>query len=353
MNKINILKKINDRIANKNLIANDGCFTEEQLKEQRIDLLRSNVPFIAIISVVLLFTLVSGTRFFSSRNFSFIIQQTSILLLLSFAQLVVVTSGSIDISVGSNIGLSAFFGALGMMYFGPIGIVLAIIVATFVGFINGVIFSVLKIPSFVTTLATQIILRAILIIISGGSSIYLSDKALSSGMNVSSVEAKWLLELGTYPYIFFFVSIFTVVMVIFYDKTIFGAELKAIGGKEKVLNLAGISVTWAKIKVFTIAGLIVGFASILNLARAGAATPQAGNMLELDTVAAVALGGTPLTGGYGSVMKTVVGALILTIVANGLTIAGVSPSWNRIARGMLLIVAIAISLNRKKIDVVK
>ena len=98
---------------------------------------------------------------------------------------------------------------------------------------------------------------------------------------------------------------------------------------------------------------MVGLASFINLARSGAATVQAGQMQELDSIAAVALGGTVLTGGYGSVVKTVVGALTLTIVANGLTIAGVTPSWSRIARGLLLIAAIAITLNRKQIDVVK
>jgi len=138
-----------------------------------------------------------------------------------------------------------------------------------------------------------------------------------------------------------------------YEKTVFGQQLKALGGNEKVLRLTGISVNWFKIQVFAAAGFMVGLASFINLARSGAATVQAGEMLELDAIAAVALGGTVLTGGYGSVLKTVVGALTLTIVANGLTIAGVPPSWSRIARGILLITAIAISLNRKQIDVVK
>ena len=98
---------------------------------------------------------------------------------------------------------------------------------------------------------------------------------------------------------------------------------------------------------------MVGLASCVNLARAGAATPQAGLMIELDAIAAVALGGTPLTGGYGSVTRTIIGALTLAIVRNGLTIAGVPPSWSQVALGVLLITAISISLNRSKVDVVK
>lgn len=120
-----------------------------------------------------------------------------------------------------------------------------------------------------------------------------------------------------------------------------------------MLSLAGVSVNVVKVKVFAAAGFMVGLAAVINLARSGAATPQAGMMMELDAIAAVALGGTLLTGGHGSVVKTIIGALILTVVSNGLTIAGVPPSWSEVARGALLIVAIAISLDRKKIGIVK
>lgn len=142
-------------------------------------------------------------------------------------------------------------------------------------------------------------------------------------------------------------------MWMFYQKTVFGQQLRALGGNEKVLRLVGVNVTWFNVKVFAATGLMVGLAACLNLARAGAATPQAGMMMELDAIAAVALGGAPLTGGYGSVVKTIIGSQTLTIVRNGLTIAGVPPSWSQVALGVLLIVAIAISLNRGKVDVVK
>ena len=197
-----------------------------------------------------------------------------------------------------------------------------------------------------------IIVRAVLVIVSDGRSIYVTDQPMASS-NITSIEAKWLLDLGQFPHILYFCIAVTILLWIVYEKTVFGKQLKALGGNEKVLHLAGISVNWFKIQVFAAAGFMVGLASFINLARSGAATVQAGQMQELDSIAAVALGGTVLTGGYGSVVKTVVGALTLTIVANGLTIAGVTPSWSRIARGLLLIAAIAITLNRKQIDVVK
>lgn len=330
--------------------ARTGLF---QNREVLIGFLRNNVPFIAIALVVLLFWAISGDRFMFARNWTFIVQQTPVLMFLAFAQLIVVTTGSIDISVGSSLGLSAYMAALGMLWFGPAGLVLGIIAGTFIGIINGLIFSGLKIPSFVTTLAMLIIARAVLIIVSDGSAIYVTDEAVSGGTNIASVLAPWLLSLGKFPNILIVAIIVTALMWVFYEKSAFGLQLKALGGNEKVLTLAGISVTWVKVQVFAVAGFMVGLAACLNLARAGAATPQAGLMIELDAIAALALGGTPLTGGYGSVLKTVIGALTLTVVANGLTIAGVPPSWSNVARGVLLIIAIAISLNREKIDVVK
>ncbi len=323
------------------------------LTPKRVEMLREYVPFIAIALVILMFWAISGDRFMSMRNWTFIAQQTPVLMLLAFAQLMVVTTGSIDISIGSSLAFSAFLGALGMLWFGDAGLILGVFAGGLVGMVNGLIISLLKIPSFVTTLAMLIIVRAVVIIVSDGTAIYITDGSVSGGTNISSVTAPWLLSMGKFPAIFIIAAIVALLTWIFYEKTVFGQQLRAVGGNEKVLRLVGINVTTFKIKVFAAAGLMVGLAACVNLARAGAATPQAGLMIELDAIAAVALGGTPLTGGYGSVVKTIIGAFTLTIVRNGLTIAGVPPSWSQVALGVLLIAAIAISLNRSKVDVVK
>ena len=326
-----------------------GRLGDEQSRER----FREYVPFVAIALVIILFWAISGDRFMSVRNWTFIIQQTPVLMILAFAMLIIITTGSIDISVGSSLAFSAYMAALGMTLFGAPGLVLGIVAGALVGLANGLVISLLKIPSFVTTLAMLIIVRAIVIIVSDGTSIYVTDESVSGGTNITSVSAPWLLELGKFPAIFFVAALVAIVMWVFYEKTDFGQQLKAVGGNERVLRLVGINVAVFKIKLFTVAGAVVGVAACVNLARAGAATPQAGLMIELDAIAAVALGGTPLTGGYGSVVKTIIGALTLTIVRNGLTIAGVPPSWSQVALGVLLILAIAISLNRRKIEVVK
>ena len=167
----------------------------------------------------------------SSRNWTFIAQQTPVLLLLAFAQLLVVTTGSIDISVGSNLGFSAYMSALGMIWFGDIGFIVGIFAAVLVGVVNGAIFSFLKISSFVTTLAMLIIVRAVLVIVSDGRSIYVSDQPVSNA-NITTIEAKWLMDLGQFPQILYFSIVVTILLWVVM-KTVFGQQLKALGGNER------------------------------------------------------------------------------------------------------------------------
>jgi ribose transport system permease protein len=158
------------------------------------DKLRDYVPFIAITLVILLFWGISGERFMSVRNWTFIAQQTPVVMLLAFAQLMIITTGSIDISVGSSLALSAFCGALGMIWLGDAGLILGIFTGGLIGLSNGLIISLLKIPSFVTTLAMLIIVRATVIIVSSGAAIYITKGNISgSGSNITSVTAPWLL----------------------------------------------------------------------------------------------------------------------------------------------------------------
>ena len=187
--------------------------------------LRDNVPFIAITLIILMFWIISGERFMSFRNWTFIAQQTPVLLLLAFAQLLVVTTGSIDISVGSNLGFSAYMSALGMIWFGTMGFMVGIVAAILVGVFNGIIFSFFKISSFVTTLAMLIIVRAVLVIVSDGRSIYVTDQPMSNS-NITSIEAEWLLELGQFPHILYFCIVVTIVLWVVYEKNVFVKPVK-------------------------------------------------------------------------------------------------------------------------------
>ena len=202
----NSLNQTNSKTeSDKKTLLNRLGFQALESSEGRIwtSRIRDNVPFIAITLVIIMFWIISGERFMSYRNWTFIAQQTPVLLLLAYAQLLIVTTGSIDISVGSNLGFSAYMSALGMIWFGTMGFMVGIFAAIIVGVFNGIIFSFFKISSFVTTLAMLIIVRAVLVIVSDGRSIYVTDQPMASS-NITSIEAKWLLDLGQFPHILYF-----------------------------------------------------------------------------------------------------------------------------------------------------
>lgn len=311
-------------------------------------LIRNNISYLSLIILIIIFRIWAGPNFLSLKNWSYIAQQVPVLAVLSMAETFAITGGFIDLSVGSVLGMVAYVAAFSIQKFGPIGLISGLLVGTLIGLLNGAIFSYLRIPSFITTLATQVILRASLYLISGGSAVYIAEGLVTKGFS-----AEWLTNMGRFPYVFIIAFVVAIICYVIYNHSVFGWNLKAIGGNETVVKLFGVNLSLFKLRTFGIVGFFVGIAGLLNLARVGAATPVSGQGMELDAISAVVLGGIPLTGGYGSIVKTFIGSVSLVVLANGLTLAGVPPSWNNVARGLLLIVAVAIALDRKKIGVVK
>lgn len=312
------------------------------------DWLRPNVAYIALVLLVVVFWAQAGGRFMSVNNWELMLQQTPVLALLAVAETFVIIAGYIDLSVGAVLGLSAFVGADLAQSLGVLGLIIGILLGVGLGAVNGSIFALLRIPSFVTTLATMVILTAALAIVSNGSAVYIANPTTGGAGKLA-----WLSTLGTFPWIVIAFLIAFIPLWVIFNLTPFGQYMKAVGGDERVAALFGVPLRRYKVLAFSVVGLITGLAAIATLAQNGAATPLTGSNDELNAIAAVVLGGTPLTGGYGSVTKTVAGALALTVVADGLTIAGVPPSWNDIVYGCLLIVAIAVALDRRKIGIVK
>jgi ribose transport system permease protein len=143
------------------------------------------------------------------------------------------------------------------------------------------------------------------------------------------------------------------VTAIVLNLTVFGREVRAIGGGERIAFLTGINVQRVKIAVFGLVGLLCGMAGLLQAARAMAATAQLGEGLELDAIAAVVVGGTPLTGGVGSIQGTILGTLIITILSNGMNISGLDPYFQNIVKGLVLILSVFVTIDRKKIGIIK
>jgi ribose/xylose/arabinose/galactoside ABC-type transport system permease subunit len=304
-----------------------------------------NVAYIAFALLVVVFWVLGGNRFMSTTNWQLILEQVPILGILAIGMTFVITGGFIDLSVGSVLGLAALCGAKGAERFGAPGLLFGVLVGVGVGTVSGLLFARLRIPSFVVTLAGLTVVRAVVAIASGGFAVYLDQTGGS--------RLAFLTHLGQFPWVVLVLIVIAVAATLVYNYGVFGRNLKAIGGDERIVARSGVNVARYKVAVFALSGFLAGLASIISLAQFGAAGPQTGTGLELDAISAVVLGGTPLSGGHGSIPKTLVGALALITLADGLIIAGVPPSWNNVVRGGLLIVAIAIALDRRKIGVVK
>jgi ribose transport system permease protein len=138
-----------------------------------------------------------------------------------------------------------------------------------------------------------------------------------------------------------------------FNNTVFGREVRAVGGGERVAKLTGIKVDRVKLTMYTILGLMCGLAGLLQGARVMAATAQLGIGLELDTIAAVVVGGTPLSGGIGSIQGTILGTLIITILSNGMNMLSVDPYLQSIIKGIVLIAAVFTTIDRSKIGIIK
>lgn len=307
--------------------------------EKRTSLRSRLLPLAGLACLVGFYTVVAGTRFMTVNNWLNLIQQASVVSIVGFGLTFVVLAGSIDLSVGSVVALAGMVGAMIAGPYGDIpGILAGVAVGGACGLANGVVCSILKVPSFIVTLGMLSIARGLTIVVSE-----------SDARSVHGV----LTWMGTSPGIYVMLIgslLFTYGLL---NGTTFGRYARAIGGEERVSGLSGVPVNPVKIGVFVVSGLFAGLGGIVLSGQLGFATPQAATGFELSAIAAVVLGGTPLTGGVGNVWNTAIGALIIVVLNNGLVILGVPSEIQQIVQGVILVVAVLVALDRSKIGVIK
>jgi ribose/xylose/arabinose/galactoside ABC-type transport system permease subunit len=197
---------------------------------------------------------------------------------------------------------------------------------------------VFRVPSFIVTLGMLSVARGLTIVVSGSQSVSVTDA---------------LYWMGTAPGIYVVLVLTFVVAFGVLNGTTFGRYVRSIGGEERVSALSGVPVTRVKVAAFVVSGLLAGLGGVVLAGQLGVATAQAAIGFELMTIAAVVLGGTPLTGGVGNIWNTAVGAFIIVVLNNGLVILGVPPEIQQIVQGAILVIAVFVALDRSKIGVIK
>lgn len=296
-----------------------------------------------ILAIILIIASVIAPSFLSFNNITNVIRQISISATLACGMTFVILTGGIDLSVGGILGLSGALSASVLIKTNSV--TLAVLVGLgfglFCGIVNGLFISYGDLPPFIVTLATMSLFMGCLLLFTSGAPITIGNDAfkfIGKG-EIFGIGVPIIILIVVYLIAFFILS-----------NTPFGRSVYSIGGNEEATRLSGINVKINKVYVFAISGLLAGLGGVILTARLGSAQPTAGQGYELDAIAAVILGGTSLSGGQGFVLPTVVGALILGILTNVLTLLNVNPYVSNILKGAVILLAVIIDRRFKTIS---
>ncbi|WP_420812288.1 ABC transporter permease subunit [Planococcus maitriensis] len=310
------------------------------MKNANTNLFQKIAPFIGLILIIIIITAINPS-FLSMSNILNVLRQVSINALIAFGMTFVILTGGIDLSVGSILALTGAVTA-GMMASGidPIlAMLLGLFLGAVLGAINGVIIAKGKVAPFIATLATMTIYRGLTLVYTEGRPV----SGLGDSMAFQMLGKGYFLGIPV-PVVTMIVSFGILYFIL--KKTTFGRRVYAVGGNEEASVLSGINADRIKIYVYSLVGALAALASLILTSRLNSAQPTAGNMFELDAIAAVVLGGTSLTGGRGWIVGTLIGALIIGVLNNGLNLIGVSSFFQQVVKGAVILLAVL--LDRKK-----
>lgn len=317
-------------------------------------LLARSQSLIALVIMVVAMSFLSDA-FFTPDNGWNILRQISVNLCLSIGMTLIILSGGIDLSVGAVLALSGAVAAgvlkngIGIPMFDALlqftvtgALVVGLLVGVAAGWFNGFMVTRFRIPPFVATLGMFSIARGLTMLWTGGFPI--------TGLGETFGHIGTGIFLGV-PMPVWITAVLVALFVVLTKRTAFGRHLYAVGGNERAALLTGLRVNRIKIWVYMLGGGLAGIAGLLVTSRLDSAQPNAGLGYELDSIAAVVIGGTSLSGGRGSIMGTVLGCLIIGVLNNGLFLLNVSPFWQQVVKGGVILVAVAIDkMNAKDAD---
>lgn len=303
---------------------------------------------LAFASLVVLFVFFSfaNPNFLSWSNVSGILLATAVVGIMALGATFVIATGGIDLSVGTGMTLCAVMTGVFLTNMGlplVVGVVGGIATGALLGFVNGLNVSFLGIPPFIATLATMMVAQGLALVISGTKPIYFSDvpgfDQIALGRLIPGLPNAVLL--------FFAAAIVAGVLL---SKSLLGRYALSIGSNEEATEISGINTRRWKVLVYTVAGCFTGLAGVIMASRLNSAQPGLGLGYELEAIAAVVIGGTSLRGGRGTILGTVIGALIMAVLTNGLRIMSIPQEWQKVAVGAVILVAVYTDILRRGKD---
>jgi len=299
---------------------------------------RIGLPIVLVILAIFFGTV--NPNFWSATNLSNVSRQISILALISIGQTFAILSAGIDLSVGSMLALVSVVCAQQMLTFGLAGgIVAGVLAGCFAGLVNGLLIAKAKIPPFITTLGMLVAARG-------------AALTLSGGLPIAGLPRQFMYVgagyVGPFPVPSIIAALAFVVAYLILSRTRFGRYVYAMGGNEEAAVLSGIGVVKYKVLVYIVSGFFAGIAGVVLTSRVISGQPTLGEVQELYSIAAVVIGGGKITGGVGGIGKTLMGVLVLGILANGLNLIQVSSYVQNIVIGAIIVIAVYIDLARER-----
>ncbi|PTQ85408.1 ribose ABC transporter membrane protein /monosaccharide ABC transporter membrane protein (CUT2 family) [Trichococcus patagoniensis] len=299
-------------------------------------------PLLALV-VLIIFVTIMNPNFLAPANLLNLLRQVSTNALIAFGMTFVIITGGIDLSVGSTLALSSALMA-GMIASGlnpVIAMGIGLLLGAFLGACNGVMITKGKMAPFIATLATMTIYRGLTLVYTDGNPI----TGIGDSFIFKYMGRGYLFGI---PFPVVVMLLFFGVLYVLLHKMTFGRKTFALGGNEKAAFIAGIKSDRIKIAIYSISGLMAAVAGIIITSRLNSAQPTAGNAYEMDAIASVVLGGTSLSGGRGRLVGTLIGALIIGTLNNGLNLLGVSSFYQQVVKGVVIIIAVLLDRKNKK-----
>jgi ribose transport system permease protein len=317
-------------------------------QEQMRSLIRSigMLPVLIVLGILVQLAGIYFTgegRFLTWQNLSIVAQQASINAVLGAGMTFVILTGGIDLSVGSILAAAAVVGLEVSQVAGNLGVLAALLTGLVIGLGNGVLIAFLKLPPFIVTLGSLTAVRGLARLLGNDTTVFNSDLPFAFIGN-DSIGIEGVFEIPWLVVIAFLVIVGSWLIL---RRTVLGVHIYAVGGNQAAARLSGIKVWAVLLFVYGASGLLAGLGGVMQAARLYAANGlQLGQSYELDAIAAVILGGTSFVGGIGSIWGTLIGALIIAVLTNGLILLGVTDVWQYIAKGAVIIGAVALDRYR-------
>ena len=311
---------------------------------------RQKLLAFASLLLLMIFFSVASPNFMEVDNLVSILQSTAVNGVLAIACTYVIITSGIDLSVGTMMTFCAVMTGVVLTNWGmplPLGIAAALFFGALSGWVSGMVIAKLKVPPFIATLGMMMLLKGLSLVISGTRPIYFNDTEGFSAIAQDSLIGDLIpsLPIPNAVLILFLVAIGSSIIL---NKTVFGRYTFALGSNEEALRLSGVKVDFWKVAVYTFSGAICGIAGLIIASRLNSAQPALGQGYELDAIAAVVIGGTSLSGGTGTILGTIIGAFIMSVLVNGLRIMSVAQEWQTVVTGVIIILAVYLDILRRR-----